>query len=235
MLSKTLLLVSLLAIQGASALDPKCAPGGHPTTITPAKLKGCNGYQNKKFFYTDTQDGSLVMKVPGSPDNSDCVTTPNSKHCRSEFRELAPDSGDKASWDPSESTNRLKATLTVTNPDDSKHGTVIGQIHIDDKISSKPVCELYYSKSGDLTMGVERTRDGGDSKFTKVGNVAVGTKFTYEIRYESDKLSVSINGGSPKSLDTYELKSPKSYFKAGNYNQGESASEVHFYELTVQH
>ncbi|KAB8262280.1 alginate lyase 2 [Aspergillus pseudonomiae] len=244
--------VLCLAIEGAVALDPKCAPGGnfdlsywnlqlptgqtgHPSTIVPSKLKGCDGYQESGVFYTDSKDGALVMKVPGSPSSADCVTTPNSKHCRTELRELSSDGGDKASWSPSASKNRLKATLTVPTPDDGSHGTVIGQIHIDDTISSKPVCELYYSKSGDLVMGVEKTRAGGKSIFTKVGNVPVGEKFSYEIRYESDKLSVGINREAPQTLDTYSLDSPKSYFKAGNYNQGDSASEVHFYELNVQH
>jgi hypothetical protein len=46
---------------------------------------------------------------------------------------------------------------------------VVGQIHIDDSISSKPVCELHYNQAGKLSMGVERTRDGGDEKFTDVG------------------------------------------------------------------
>ncbi|KAF5859932.1 hypothetical protein ETB97_002191 [Aspergillus alliaceus] len=234
------------------ALDPKCAPGGnfdlsywnlqlptgesgHPTTITASKLKGCKGYQDSSVFYTDDKDGALVMKVPGSPSSGACVTTPNSRHCRTELRELNSDGSSKASWSPSASKNRLSATVTVPKPDDGSHGTVIGQIHIDDTISTKPVCELYYSTEGDLVMGVEKTRKGGKSIFTKVGNAPVGKKFSYEIRYESDELSVSIDGGSPQKLDTYELDSPKSYFKAGNYNQGDSASEVHFYELNVQH
>ncbi|KAB8229478.1 polysaccharide lyase family 7 protein [Aspergillus alliaceus] len=215
------------------ALDPKCAPGGnfdlsywnlqlptgesgHPTTITASKLKGCKGYQDSSVFYTDEK---MVLY----------------RHCRTELRELNSDGSSKASWSPSASKNRLSATVTVPKPDDGSHGTVIGQIHIDDTISTKPVCELYYSTEGDLVMGVEKTRKGGKSIFTKVGNAPVGKKFSYEIRYESDELSVSIDGGSPQKLDTYELDSPKSYFKAGNYNQGDSASEVHFYELNVQH
>ena len=83
-------------------------------------------------------------------------------------------------------------------------------------------------------MGVEQTRSGGDSVFTVVGNVAVGSTFTYEIVYESNQLSVAINGDS-KTLDTFDLDAPPSYFKAGNYNQGDSASDVHFFSITVEH
>src|SRR6266550_3181194 len=66
------------------ALNPSCAPGGnfdlsywdlqlpsgttgHPTTISSSSLQGCNGYQNDRYFFTDSGDGTLVMKVPGSP------------------------------------------------------------------------------------------------------------------------------------------------------------------------
>ncbi|KAG9231359.1 family 7 polysaccharide lyase [Amylocarpus encephaloides] len=202
---------------------------GSPTTITSSQL--CSGYQDpaKAYFFTES-GGALVMKVPGSPSDTGCVTTKNSKHCRTELRESNPNS-----WDPKAATNKLSATLTVVTADDSKYGTVVGQIHIDDSISSKPVCELYYSKSGKLTMGVEKTRAGGSSVYTEVGNVPVGTKFSYAITYQGGKLGVSINGGAVKGLSQNELDNPNSYFKAGNYNQGNSPSVVKFFEIKTQH
>ncbi|EHL00171.1 hypothetical protein M7I_3940 [Glarea lozoyensis 74030] len=148
------------------------------------------------------------MKVIGSPASTGCVTTKNSKHCRTELREIKP-----SSWDPNAKTNRLNATIQVTKADDSNYGTVIGQIHIDDSISTKPVCELYYNKAGVITMGVEKTRAGGSSIYTQVGNVPVGTKFDYAIIYEKNVLGVTINGGKLKTLSTNELDAPKSYFK----------------------
>jgi hypothetical protein len=36
-------------------------------------------------------------------------------------------------------------------------------------------------------------------------------------------------------LDTFDLDAPKSHFKVGNYNQGDSKSEVHFLEIGVEH
>jgi hypothetical protein len=250
----TLSTLLLLALQStiAPALDPSCAPGGNfdlsywslqlpsgtpgnPTVVSSSSLKGCKGYQNDEYFFTESGDGALVMKVPGSPSSSGCVTTTNSKHCRTELREVDPGTGDAISWSPSAPKNGLSATLLVPKPDDSEYGTVIGQIHIDDTVSSKPVCELYYNGAGDIHMGVEQTRSGGNEVVTKVGSVPVGKNFTYEIRYEEDTLSVSINGGAPQTLDTYQLDSPKSYFKAGNYNQGNSASDVHFFAITVDH
>lgn len=169
------------------------------------------------------------MKVPGGV-STGCVTTTNSKHCRTELREASP-----SFWEPSAGTNKLSATLRVITADDSSHGTVIGQVHIDDSVSSKPVCELFYNSKGVISMGVEQTREGGDEIVTQVGSVTPGSKFSYVIAYEGGKLSVSINGGAAKTLDTYKLNSPKSYFKAGNYNQGNSKSEVHFFAIDVQH
>jgi hypothetical protein len=236
-----------------AGLNPSCAPGGNfdlsawnlqlptgsagsPTSIAGSKLKGCSGYQDGgKYFFTESGDGAMVMKVPGSPSSCGCVTTPHSLHCRTELQEMNPSTGGEASWDPNASKNRLLATLTVTQADNSKYGTVIGQIHIDDNISSKPVCELYYSQNGDMTMGVEQTRSGGNEVMTHVGHVPLNTQFSYEIRYEGNKLSVGINGGAQQTLSTGQLNAPKSYFKAGNYNQGSSPSDVHFHALSVQH
>lgn len=243
---KTSLIATIaLGAVSSTALNPKCAPGGNfdlspwrlqlptgstgkPTTIFSSQLAGCDGYEDYSTFFTESGDGALVMKVCGSPSSCGCVTTPNSKHCRTELRE-------NNSWSPNASTNRLRATLSVPQPDDSQYGTVIGQIHIDDSISSKPVCELYYSTAGDLHMGVEQTRSGGNEVFTKVGNVGIGKQFSYEIRYESGKLSVGINGGSQQGLSTYSLDAPESYFKAGNYNQGSDASDVHYLAIEVEH
>ncbi|KAF7557988.1 hypothetical protein G7Z17_g226 [Cylindrodendrum hubeiense] len=226
-----------------AALDSSCAPGGNfdlskwklqmptgsegsPDTISSSELQGCSGYKDSEYFYTNGDDGSLVMKVPGGPDTSDCVTTPNSKHCRTELRE-----DDPSSWSPLSSYNRLFADLVVTENDGS---VCIGQIHIDDSISSKPVAELYYSSSGALAMGVQTCRTCSQQR-ADIGNVAKGERFTYEIRYENGELSVSINGDAFKTLDTFELDSPDSYFKAGNYNQGDGPTEVHFFTIRVSH
>lgn len=231
------------SISSVAALDSSCAPGGNfdlskwrlqmptgsqgsPDTISSSEIQGCSGYQDSDYFYTNEADGALVMKVPGGPDTSHCVTTSNSKHCRTEFREDDPDS-----WSPLESHNRLFADLVVTENDDS---VCIGQIHIDDSISSKPVAELYYSSSGALTMGVQTCRTCSQKR-SDISNVPKGERFTYEIRYENNELSVSINGGTFKTLDTFELDAPDSYFKAGNYNQGDGPTAVHFFAIRVSH
>jgi hypothetical protein len=230
----------------AVALNPACAPGGNfdlsiwelqlptgnpgqPTTISDTSLEGCSGFQDQ-FFYTDSTDGALVMQVPGSPSSSGCVTTAHSQHCRTELREILP-----ISWDPNGPVNRMTAVLAVIVADESVHGTVIGQVHIDDSLSTKPVAELYYNATGFISMGVEQNRTGGNQILTPVGQVMPGQTFSYEIRYESNVLSVSINSGPFTVLSTYQLDAPLSYFKAGNYNQGNSRSEVHFFSISATH
>jgi hypothetical protein len=251
-LSRLLLLplaLPIIAVPHAAldprALNPDCSPGGNfdlspwelqlpigstgdPETISSSSLEGCSGWENFSYFFTESGDGALVMKVPGSPASAGCVTTPNSEHCRTELAETT-------SWSPNDATNRLSVTLAVETPDNSEFGTVIGQVHIDSSVSTKPVCELYYNTAGVLNMGVEQTRSGGDEVFTTVGTIAVGTTFSYEIVYESNVLSVSINGGDAQTLSTYSLDAPLSYFKAGNYNQGSDPSDVHFFAISITH
>ena len=62
----------------------------------------------------------------------------------------------------------------------------------------------------------------------------VGQPFTYALSYAKNVLSVTINGKSTV-LDTFDLDAPQSFFKVGNYNQGDSASDVHFFSISVQH
>jgi hypothetical protein len=110
-------------IHSIRASNPSCAPGGLfdlsiftlqlPTgssgkvdSISPSTLSGCNGWQNKDYFYAES--GALITKVPGSSSSSGCFTTENSKHCRTELRE-----SNSSSWDPKGSINRLNVQLAV--------------------------------------------------------------------------------------------------------------------------
>ena len=223
--------------------NPSCAPGGNfnlgsfnlqlPTgrsgkvdQVTSSKLSGCDGWSSPEYFYT-SPSGALIMKVPS---RSACVTTLNSKHCRTELRESSP-----KSWDPNKSVNLLKATLSVPKPDGSKFGTVVGQVKVDDSISKKPVAELFYNRAGTLTIGVSQIPDVSSLKMTEVGQVEVGKTFEYELRYEEGKLSVRIDDGEKQVMSTGRLDSPKSYFKVGNYNQGDDPSEVMFSDIQVKH
>lgn len=223
--------------------DTSCAPGGNfdlasfslqlPTgssgkvdQIPSPKLTGCDGWMSSDYLYTSSS-GALVMKVPS---RSQCVTTPNSKHCRTELRESKP-----KSWDPRDDINSLRVKLSVPKPDDSKYGTVIGQVKVDDSVSKKPIAELFYNRAGVLTIGVSQIPDVSSLKMTEVGQVEVGKSFEYDLRYQGGKLSVQIDDEKKMIMSTGQLDNPISYFKVGNYNQGNEPSEVVFYDIVVQH
>jgi len=239
--TSTVIILMPLAIW---ALNPSVAPGGNfdlsvwqlqlpigspgnPTTIPSSQLEGSSGYQDPghQYFFTESGDGAMVMKVYGNPSTSGCVTTANSNYCRTELKE-------NNSWEPTAATNRLKATLYVTAASDSS--VVIGQIHMDASVSTKPVIELYYHSNGDIYAGVEQTRSGGDEVLTYLANVPEGTTFTYELEYYGGVLKAAINGNFT-TLSTYSLDNPLSYFKAGCYDQGDNLADVHFLALTIQH
>ncbi len=194
---------------------------GNPTTLTNTQLE--NGFTDP-FFFTGS-DGSMDFFDPGT----NCVTTANSTHCRSELRELNPD-GTDAVWSSS-GTNTLSATLTVTN---AAGAPVVGQIHLDPAVSVRPLIELFYTTSGDLVAGVEQCTAGGCETRTTVGHVAPGTQFTYVISYTHNVLTVSIDGGTPHSLSS-PLLGDGGYFKAGDYGQSPTNASVSFTKLVVVH
>ncbi len=145
---------------------PTGSPGS-PTTISSSQLQ--SGFQDQ-FFFTNSADGALGMKDPGT----NCVTTPNSAHCRTELREMNTD-GSPASWSPG-GTNKLNATLKV---EDAGGSVVIGQVHLADNVSVRPVAELYCDSAGNITVGVEQTTAGGNQVRTFLGQIPIGTLFSY--------------------------------------------------------
>lgn len=239
--------VAVVAVPAALA-DPNCAPGGNfdlsfwslqlptgpagtLTTIKSADLQGCSGYQDSNFS-TDKSSGAIVLIAPGNPDLTHCTTSSGSTHCRTELREVDSQTGKNAAWSP-KGTNSLTVSMTVKAADDGSHGTAIGQVFASD--AGKPLAEMYYSRQGEIVVGVKPDADSGQI-VTKVGDVALGTKFEYKLEYSRDVLTVTINGKAT-NLDTGSWDSPSCYFKTGNYNQGKSAdsSKVVIAAIKVSH
>jgi hypothetical protein len=234
-----LLAIALLMPVALRALNPSEPPGsnfnlsvwslqlptgstGDPTTISNTQLE--DGFTDS-YFFTNSNDGSMAFKDPGT----NCVTTPNSTHCRTELSEVNS-SGASASWSGA-NTNVLSATV-VGN---TVGGTVvIGQIHMVESYSTKPLIELYYDSNGTIQAGVEQTTAGGNEVLTTVGSVPIGTQFTYVINYSNNQLSVSINGKTT-NLSIYSLGGIPCYFKAGDYGQTTNSTKVSFYALTISH
>ncbi|WP_228556233.1 polysaccharide lyase family 7 protein [Catenulispora pinisilvae] len=233
---------------GGGGLNTSVAPGGNfdlsvwelqeptgsagsPTTIAPGQLEGANGYQDS-YFYTDSGDGAMTF---WDPENG--VTTPNSNYSRSELREMNSD-GSAANWFAAGTTNTLGATLKVTQVPDH---VCVGQIHLGSGGSTKPLLELFYYANGDIKMAIEQTPAGGNEVLTDVGNVPVGTQWSYVIGLSGSTISLSLNGGAAQTwtasstFDGYGM-----YFKAGDYDQSSGSdssvgAKVGFYALSISH
>ncbi len=233
----------------AAALDPNVAPGGNfdlsvwelqepvgsagsPTTIPPAQLEGPKGFSDT-YFFTDPTDGSMSF---WDPENG--VTTANSNYPRSELREMTA-GGAAANW-PSSGTNTLRATVKVTQV--PSH-VAVGQIHLGTgtPASTKPLLELFYFATGDIELGIEQTPAGGNEVNHPVGNVPLGTKWSYVIGLSGNTITLGIDGGAVQTFamsSTFDQEGM--YFKAGDYDQsvGTSATvgaKVQFYSLEVFH
>jgi hypothetical protein len=170
----------------------------------------------------------MVMKAPGYSDGRPCIKWSGSNHCRTEFRQTSP-----ASWSPSTATNRLHVSLVGI-----RGGNVcIGQVFQVGSSANKPFAELYYRSDGTIVMGIATcpggAKDGCGQDLQRLGTVALGTPFTYDIRFERNVLMAGVNG-QMKALKTY-FTTPGAMFKVGNYNQGTDDSSVHIFELVTDH
>jgi len=249
------ILILIPFIAQALALNPSCAPGGNfdlsfwelelpigsspgnPTVIPSSQLQTCTGYQDPGhiYFFTESSDGALVMKAPGSnpADPVGCVAYTGS-HCRTEMHEVNPNTGSNAvSWSPSGSLNRMFASLAG----ETGSSVVVGQVFQADgnPDHNKPLAEIYYKSTGDIVIGVEFEAIGGQGQnLTTIANVPVGTQFNYEVRYEANILKMQVNNAGLVHLETYFTPSG-AFFKMGNYNQGSTASDIHVFELVITH
>jgi hypothetical protein len=233
----------------ASVLNPHVAPGGNfdlslwelqepvgapgaPTTIAPAQLVGPNGYHDA-YFFTDSSDGSMTF---WDPENG--VTTPNSKYPRSELREMTA-AGAAANWAPT-GTNLLRAVLKATVIPDH---VAVGQIHVGTgtPASTKPLLELFYYASGAIVLAIEQSPITGGEVDSTVGNVPLGSRWSYAIALSGGTITLVIDGGAAQtSAMPAAFNQEGMYFKAGDYDQSAGASgtvgaKVQFYALSIVH
>ena len=204
---------------------------GSVTTIRPAQLKGANGFQDG-FFFTDRTDGSMSF---WDPENG--VHTPNSKFSRSELREMNAN-GTLADWLPPGS-HALAATLKATLIPDH---VAVGQIHLgDDSGSTKPLLELFYYSNGNVVMAIEQSPAGGNEVLHTVGNVPLGTQWSYVISLTGgNTIGLNLNGTNHTFTMPSSFNGLPMYFKAGDYDQTAGTSstigaKVQFYVLKVHH
>ncbi len=69
-----------------------------------------------------------------------------------------------------------------------------------------------------------------------MGDIPIGQVFSYEIRYESNVLSVNLNDGDFLELPTYSSRYPSKLFQGWKLSfQGTTASDIHFFSIDVTH
>ena len=234
---------------GGGALDPTVAPGGNfdlslwelqepvgspgaPTTISPSQLQGPNGYQDK-YFFTDPTDGSMTF---WDPENG--VTTKNSNYPRSELREMTA-AGAAANWAIT-GTHTLSATLKATLIPDH---VAVGQIHLGTgtPASTKPLLELFYYSTGDIRLDIEQTPAGGNEVQHPVGNVPLGTEWSYVIGLSGNTISLIVNGGAPQTFTMSSTLRSGGHVLQGRRlrsvgrEQRDVGAKVQFYALKVFH
>ena len=147
--------------------------------------------------------------------------------------------GAAANWLPP-GTHSLSATVKATLIPDH---VAVGQIHLGTgtPASTKPLLELFYFSTGAITLGIEQTPAGGNEVQHPVGNVPLGTKWSYVIGLSGSTISLVIDTGPPQTFamsSTFDQEGM--YFKAGDYDQsaGSSATvgaRVQFYALKIFH
>jgi len=235
-----------------------------------------NGYYVDGEFYTDPVTGAMVFWCPndGMTGGSSYPRNELREMMRRGDTSIGTQGINKNNWVFSSSTMAnqeaaagvdgiLTATVAVdhvseTSDESFKVGrTIVGQIHASD---DEP-CRIYYRKLPGNTKGsiyfAHEPTTGPEQWYEMIGSrsssapdpvdgVALGEKFSYEIKAIGDLLTVTImRDGKPDVVQEVDMSDSGfqddwMYFKAGNYNQNNAGdpgeyAQVSFFALDVTH
>ncbi len=235
-----------------------------------------NGYEIEGEFYTDPMTGAMVFWCPndGRTGGSTYPRNELREMIRRDNFSIPTQGINKNNWVFSSSTMAnqeaaggvdgvMTATVAVdhvslTSDEFRKVGrTIVGQIHASD---DEP-CRIYYRKLPDHTKGsiyfAHEPTTGPEQWYNMIGSrsdnapdpedgVALGEKFSYEIKAIGNMLTVSImREGKPDVVREVDMTDSGfaddwMYFKAGNYNQNNAGdpgefAQVSFFALDVTH
>ena len=234
------------------------------------------GFQVDGEFYTDPVTGAMVFWCPndGATGGSSYPRNELREMIRRDNFSIPTQGINKNNWVFSSSTMEnqeaaggvdgiMTATVAVdhvslTSDEFRKVGrTIVGQIHASD---DEP-CRLYYRKlpghtKGSIYFAHEPTTSAeewydmigsrSDNASDPVDGIALGEKFSYEIKVVGHMLTVSImREGKPDVVREVDMTDSGfandwMYFKAGNYNQNNAGdpdeyAQVSFFALDVIH
>jgi len=235
-----------------------------------------NGYTIPGEFYTDSTTGAMVFWCPndGKTGGSSYPRNELREMIRGEDTSIPTQGINKNNWVFSSSTMAnqeasggvdgiMTATVAVdhvseTSDEFRKVGrTIVGQIHASD---DEP-CRIYYRKLPGNTKGsiyfahepttsaeqwYEMIGSRRDDASDPVDGVALGEKFSYEIKAIGNTLTVTImREGKDDVVQEVDMTDSGfnddwMYFKAGNYNQNNAGdadeyAQVSFFALDVTH
>ena len=234
------------------------------------------GYMVADEFYTDPITGAMVFWCPNDGNTGGSTYPRNElREMIRRLDTSIPTQGiNKNNWVFSSSTMAnqeaaggvdgvMTATVAVdhvseTSDETRKIGrTIVGQIHA----SNDEPCRIYYRKLPGNTKGsiyfAHEPTTSAEQWYDMIGSradgisdpedgVALGEKFSYEIRVVGDLLTVTImREGKDDVVQEVDMSNSGfaddwMYFKAGNYNQNNAGdpdeyAQVSFYALDVSH
>ena len=234
------------------------------------------GYTVNGEFYTDPNTGAMVFWCPNDGATGGSTYPRNElREMIRRFDTSIPTQGiNKNNWVFSSSTMAnqeaaggvdgvLTATVAVDHVSETSDAsfkvgrTIVGQIHASD---DEP-CRLYYRKLPGNTKGsiyfAHEPTTGSEQWYDMIGSrndgisdpadgVALGEKFSYEIKVVGNLLTVTImRDGKPDVMKEVDMTNSGfaddwMYFKAGNYNQNNAGdadeyAQVSFFALEVSH
>ncbi len=235
-----------------------------------------NGFVKEDEFYTDATTGAMVFWCPndGRTGGSTYPRNELREMIRAGDTSIGTQGINKNNWVFSSSTMAnqeaaggvdgvMTATVAVdhvseTSDETRKIGRVIvGQIHASD---DEP-CRIYYRKLPGNTKGsvyfAHEPTTSPEQWYDMIGSrndgapdpedgIALGEKFSYEIKVVFNTLTVTImREGKPDVVQEVDMTNSGfaddwMYFKAGNYNQNNAGdpdeyAQVSFFALDVSH
>ncbi|MEO0898139.1 MAG: polysaccharide lyase family 7 protein [Bacteroidota bacterium] len=235
-----------------------------------------NGYYVEGEFYTDSVTGAMVFWCPndGLTGGSTYPRNELREMMRCGDNSIGTQGINKNNWVFSSSTlanqraaaavdGIMTATVAVDHVSETSDAsfkvgrTIVGQIHASD---DEP-CRIYYRKLPGNTKGsiyfAHEPTTGSEQWYEMIGSrsdnapdpvdgVALGEKFSYEIRAIGNLLTVTImRDGKDDVVQEVDMSESGfaddwMYFKAGNYNQNNAGdpgeyAQVSFYSLDIKH
>ena len=195
------------------------------------------------YWYHDTVTGYDAFM-----DTATGATSSGSAHCRTEMRELLPDSTTYAGWSAL-GYNVMEETVKVTQlgTTNGSGSTVVGQI-FNGNANSKPLFEMMYKSDGYFRFIYE---GDGNPHTTEVSNYQVPLGTPFKVRYEliNDVLKVYLATDITNNPTLFNLIFDSSdanyndtiappegdpyYFKAGNYDQTAISGQINKNPYTI--